>query len=177
MFGCDSAAVICASVRKRCCETGSLTWARCRSFTATGRLSSMSVARHTSPMPPTPMRSSRRYRSTSTTPAREPSPRSGVSLTVDHCFHDRFGYRSRQSATAGVTALDDDRHRDLGVVSGSEGDEPVVGVAVADLSGTGFPRYLDTGDRRGFATAFVSFSDQDHGLGELFGSVGADCFA
>src|SRR5919201_4817189 len=57
MFGCASAATACASRSKR---AGSASGARI--LTATFRPSSTSYAAHTSAIPPTPTRSSRRYR-------------------------------------------------------------------------------------------------------------------
>ena len=54
MFGCESEARTFASLSKRARRSGSEANAWGSSFSATSRPSRVSVARHTSPMPPAP---------------------------------------------------------------------------------------------------------------------------
>jgi len=63
-------AIVRASVWNRSTKLASFGAAASRHLTATVRLSTLSKARQTSPMPPLAMRSSSRYRPASTVPAR-----------------------------------------------------------------------------------------------------------
>jgi hypothetical protein len=68
MPGCWSPAVVSASRRKRSTADWSCAMSAGRIFIATGRRSRRSTPRQTSPMPPAPIRPSRRYRPPSSSP-------------------------------------------------------------------------------------------------------------
>src|SRR3954463_3212281 len=153
-------AIVRASPRKRSAKPGSSSSAGSRIFTATVRPSTSSVPRHTSPMPPPAIRSSKRYRPPRGTPGlimSVPSPaRRGL--------HDEPGDPGRLGArmTAGhVLQHDADRRDGLALVVEGESDEPsVVGGTGRGLSRAGLAADLETVDLPPLAGAVLD--DADH---------------
>src|SRR6188768_655367 len=120
-------AMVRASPRNRSAKPGSSSRAGSRILTATVRPSTSSVPRHTSPIPPPAIRSSKRYRPPRVTPGlimSVPSPaRRGL--------HDEPGDPGRLGAgvSAGhVLQHDADRGDRLALVVVGEADEPAVRV-------------------------------------------------
>src|SRR3954454_11728410 len=147
-----------ASPRNRSAKPGSSSRAGSRIFTATVRPSTSSVPRHTSPMPPPAIRSSKRYRPPRVTPGlimSAPSPA--------RVLHDEPG--DPGGLGAGVTTgdvLQHDAHgRDrlaLGVER--ETDEPAVrGLSDLVLRRAGLATDLESGDLRLRAGAVLHDAD------------------
>src|SRR3954467_6171025 len=139
-------AIVRASPRNRSAKPGSSSRAGSRIFTATVRPSTSSVPRHTSPMPPPAMRSSKRYRPPRVTPGlimSVPSP-------IGRGAHDEPGDPGRLGA--GMSAghvLQHDAHRGDGLALLVEGgvDEPPVGrLAFGVLRGAGLAAHLEAAD-------------------------------
>src|SRR4051794_27226174 len=135
-----------ASPRNRSAKPGSSSRAGSKILTATVRPSTSSVPRHTSPMPPPAIRSSRRYRPPRVTPGliiSVPS-RSGCGL------HDAPGDLGRDAA--GVPAghvLQHDAHRGdrLTALVEREPDEPAVRrLAHRIVRGAGLTAHLHPAD-------------------------------
>src|SRR3954449_5855913 len=133
-------AIVRASPRKRSANPGSSSSAGSRIFTATVRPSTSSVPRHTSPMPPPAMRSSRRYRPPNMVPGlsmylsvrccpgrSDPARSSRQALLADVRLHDLPGDPGRLGAAALAGVLEEHRGGDDRLVAlHGEGDEPAV---------------------------------------------------
>src|SRR3712207_6808139 len=140
-------AMVRASPRNRSAKPGSSSRAGSRILTATVRPSTSSVPRHTSPMPPPAIRSSRRYRPPRVTPGliiSVPSPaRRGP--------HDEPGDPGRLGAgvaTGHMLQHDADRGDRLALLVVGEADEPAVRVRALDvLRGAGLAAHLEAADR------------------------------
>src|SRR5688500_13367772 len=156
-----------ASPRNRSAKPGSSSSAGSRIFTATVRPSTSSVPRHTSPMPPPAIRSSKRYRPPRVTPGliiSVPSPaRRGL--------HDEPGDPGRLGTrvTAGhVLQHDADRGDGLALVVVGEADEPAVVVgALGVLRRTGLAADVEAADLRVLAGAVLDHAD--HHLAQVVG--------
>src|SRR5690242_13556938 len=108
-------AIVRASTRNRSVKPGSSSRDDSRIFTATVRPSTSSTHRHTSPMPPLAMRSSKRYRPPSMVPGLIISTslvRASSGLPgLDRGLHDLAGDLCRLCAASGARVLDQYRHR------------------------------------------------------------------
>src|SRR6187551_2293985 len=162
-------AMVRASPRNRSAKPGSSSSAGSRIFTATVRPSTSSVPRHTSPMPPPAIRSSRRYRPPRATPGlimSVPSPaRRGL--------HDEPGDPGRLGArmSAGhVLQHDADSRNCLTLVVVGEADEPAVVVGVLRVLGrTGLAADLEAADLGLLAGAVLDHAD--HHLAQVAGDL------
>src|SRR4051812_4990253 len=161
-----------ASPRKRSAKPGSSSRAGSRILTATVRPSTSSVPRHTSPMPPPAIRSSKRYRPPRVTPGlimSVPSPaRRGL--------HDEPGDPRRLGArvtTGHVLQHDADGRDRLTLVVEREAEEPSV-VVGADgvLRRTGLAADLEAVDLRPLAGAVLDHAD--HHLAQVTGDLAVD---
>src|SRR4051812_23979461 len=170
-------AIVRASPRKRSAKPGSSSSAGSRIFTATVRPSTSSVPRHTSPMPPPAIRSSKRYRPPRVTPGliiSAPSPaRRGL--------HDEPGDAGglRAGVAAGdVLQHDADRRDGLTLGVEREADEPAVRVervavlVVAVLCRTGLAADPEAVDLRALAGAVLH--DADHHVLHVAGHLPVD---
>src|SRR6266480_141573 len=124
-------AIVRASPRNRSAKPGSSSSAGSRIFTATVRPSTSSVPRHTSPIPPPAIRSSRRYRPPSMVPGLNIVHTSFRAPFLDDGLHDlaRDAGRLGAAAVAGVFEEDRDRRDGLAVLD-REPDEPAVVVGL-----------------------------------------------
>src|SRR5512139_1120894 len=119
-------AIVRASPRNRSAKPGSSSNAGSRTFTATVRPRTSSVPRHTSPMPPPAMRSSRRYRPPRIVPAVSMT-RSFQALFLDVRLHDLPCDAGGLGAAALAGVLQENADRDDRVVPlHGESDEPTV---------------------------------------------------
>src|SRR4029453_8713981 len=153
-------AMVRASPRNRSAKPGSSSSAGSRIFTATVRPSTSSVPRHTSPMPPPAMRSSRRYRPPRVTPGliiSVPSP-------TGRGLHDEPGDPGRLGAgvAAGhVLQHDAGRGDRLGTAVEREAEEPSVRVrTLGVLRRAGLAAHLEAVDLGALAGAVLH--DADH---------------
>src|SRR4029453_7627935 len=165
-------AIVRASPRKRSAKPGSSSRAGSRILTATVRPSTSSVPRHTSPMPPPAIRSSRRYRPPRVTPGLITS----VPSPAGRGPHDEPGDPGRLGAgvAAGhVLQHDADRGNRLALAVVREPDEPSVRVRpLGVLRGTGLAADLEPVDGRPAPGAVLD--DADHHLAQVIGALAVD---
>src|SRR4029450_4345950 len=161
-------AIVRASPRKRSAEPGSSSSAGSSTLIATVRPSTSSVPRHTSPMPPPAMRSSRRYRPPNMVPGlsmclsvrpdrSDPARSSRQALLADVRLHDLPGDPGRLGAAALARVLEEHRGGDHRLVAlHREGDEPAVRLGLGRvLRGTGLAAHLEAGDAGVLAATVV----------------------
>src|SRR3954447_11856111 len=147
-------AMVRASPRNRSPKPGSSESAGSSTFTATVRPRTSSTARHTSPMPPLAMRSSRRYRPPRTVPGLIIETSLAVA-SLQRRLHDHARDPRRLVATARPGVLQQDRDRDLLATLDRKADEPAVVGRVAVLCRAGLATDLDAVDLRGAAGAVL----------------------
>src|SRR5665648_266264 len=156
MFGWDSWAELRASVRNRSRNPSSPANSSRSTFTATSRASDSSCATQTSPMPPTAIRDTSRYRSPRATPSAgfiaSPPGRQRMSRSSQRRLDDGSGDRSGHCPAGRLVAhapavLDDHRDSHAGGVGRCERGEPRVrGGVLGGLGGTRLAGHLDPGD-------------------------------
>src|SRR5207248_1112865 len=167
-------AIVRASPRNRSANPCSSSRAGSRIFTATVRPSTSSVPRHTSPMPPPAIRSSKRYRPPSIVPGLNIVDTSLQAPFGDDRLHDLAADPGGLAAATRSGVLKEHGHGDdrFTVLHG-EPDEPAVVLgAVAVLRGTGLPTDLEAGDLR--LGAGTVLHDALHHVLQLTGDLTAD---
>src|SRR5918912_2599293 len=167
-------AMVRASPRNRSAKPGSSSSAGSRIFPATVRPSPSSVARHTSPMPPPAIRSSRRYRPPSIVPGLNIVHTSFRAPFRDGGLHDlpTDAGRLQAAAPASVGEEDGDRDERLAILHGEPDEPAVLAHLVAGLGGAGLTADVEPADLR--LRGRAALDDTHHHLLQAGGDLAAD---